>query len=87
MSCIGFLRRLGILPKVTESEFLSAETENVMRDNADAFLKLSDANTKMRSKDLLDTIQKTVSPFADLEYMMKQQIRTQRRLNERRQRK
>lgn len=74
MSCVSFLRKLGLWParQATDDEIINAHTENAERDNQTAFSEMHkayskspDSNTRLR-----ETISQSTTPFADLERMM-----------------
>jgi hypothetical protein len=74
MSCISFLRSIGLLPrpKATDDEIVNAQTENALRDNETAFVEMHNAYSKVpeTNERLRRTIRQTSTPFADLERLM-----------------
>jgi len=74
MSCVSFLRKLGILParRATDDEVVNAQTENAQIDNQRAFDEMHKAYGKVpeTNQRLRDTIRQSTTPFADLERMM-----------------
>lgn len=74
MSCVSFLRRLGLLParQATDDEVINAQTENAERDNQTAFNEMRKAYGKVpeSNKRLRETIRQSTTPFADLERMI-----------------
>lgn len=81
MSCVSLLRRIGLLPRVTESEFSAAVAENALADNTKAFTDMKTVMQKYpdTNKELLALIKKSSSPFADLELMMQNKDANQKR--------
>jgi hypothetical protein len=74
VSCVSFLRRIGMLPprRATDDEVANASTENAVRDNATAFAEMHDAYSKVpeTGERLRETIKRSTTPFADLERLM-----------------
>ncbi len=74
MSCVSFLRKLGLWPahQATDGEIAEATTANAERDNQTAFQEMHKAYGKVpeSNKRLRDTIKRASTPFADLERMM-----------------
>jgi hypothetical protein len=74
MSCTSFLRKLGLLSprKETDDERLAAVTENAMIDNERAFAQMHEAYSKVPETNQLlrETIQRSTTPFSDLETFM-----------------
>lgn len=74
MSCVSFLRKLGLWParQATDDEIVNAETENAQRDNLTAFDEMRKAYGKVPESNnrLRETIRQSATPFADLERMM-----------------
>lgn len=89
MNCIMLLRRIGLWPKKRASitDITTAVTENALRDNEQAFKEVSSAyeeipKTNDRMHEALQRTTTMISPFADLENLMRrgtnrtQQLRT-----------
>ncbi len=74
MSCLSFLRHIGLLPprSATDDDIVNARTENAMRDNETAFAEMHKAYSKVpeTAEKLRETIKRSSTPFADLEILM-----------------
>ena len=75
MSCVSFLRKLGLWParQATDEEIVNAMTENAERDNQTAFREMRKAYGKVpeTNRKLKESIRRqSETPFADLERLM-----------------
>jgi hypothetical protein len=78
MSCISFLRRIGLLPVVSRAEIEAADTENIersMMEHEKAVRRMVDANLRssMINGGLLESIHRArTGTFADMERIISQ---------------
>lgn len=84
MSCISFLRKLGLLParrQATDDEIASASAENALRENEAAFQQMHEAYSRVPESNgrLRESIKRSSSPFADLENLMHGNVRQRAR--------
>ncbi len=75
MSCVSFLRSIGLLPRrssAPDDDIVSAQTENASRDNESAFAEMHKAYGEMpkATDKLRSTVKLAATPFVDLERMM-----------------
>ena len=76
MSCIAFLRRIGILPRYSPDQVTEAEAENLMVDHAAAVERVSVQAERISesSEKLRASIRKlNLSAFGELEHQMQRQ--------------